>query len=156
MKIRPEYYLLIFLLGFSLLACNDDSGLSVSPELQPYLDSFEEEARARGIDLDFDVNPVTANFNRIPNSGIAGQCFRNPDIPNSISIDLVFWNTQDEIGKEFLMYHELGHCAIGREHRDETDSFNTCLSIMHSVVGICNNTYGPATKDDLLDELFGF
>jgi len=156
MKSFSTYWLFIGLLLVSMSSCNDDTESAIDSELQPYVDAFQAAGLARGINIDYTTNPITAQFNRIPNAGVAGQCFRNQDIPNSISIDAIYWSTQSELRREFLMYHELGHCVIGRSHRDETDATGTCLSIMHSTDGICNNTYGPATRESYLDELFGF
>lgn len=65
--------------------------------------------------------------NRVPiifaeqKGNVIGSCHRY--IPNSpanwIEIDPTYWGELDDLGKEELIYHELGHCVFALDHDDE-------------------------------------
>ena len=57
-------------------------------------------------------------------------------------------------GKEFYIFHELGHCYLRRVHDDSKDKEGNCLSIMHSSVDACKFVYNGNTRSEYLDELF--
>ncbi len=56
--------------------------------------------------------------------------------------------------REFVVFHELGHCDLGRDHRDEAFDNGVCVSIMRSGLGDCRDYYHPRTREGYLDELF--
>lgn len=35
-----------------------------------------------------------------------------------ILLDIEYWNESDDLDRESLIYHELGHCILNREHND--------------------------------------
>ena len=56
--------------------------------------------------------------------------------------------------KEFIIYHELGHCFLDRDHLDEANADGSCVSIMHSNPGVCFFELKSENREDYLDELF--
>lgn len=69
-------------------------------------------------------------------------------------MDETFWNTTSDRGKEFVVFHELGHCFLLRNHLEDTFLGGTCTSIMRSGTGSCRDNYGRLTRETYLDELF--
>lgn len=128
----------------------------VDEELWTYFDQFEEEAFARGIEIDLRAANITAQIQEIDEHRVLGQCnyaFRRFS-PNRVTIDEAFWNRSSNRGREFVVFHELGHCYLNRAHREDTDRLGSCLSIMRSGTGNCRDNYSQVTRSRYLDELF--
>lgn len=149
-------YLLAILLGITLLmACAEDipTVVVVHSDLQVYFDSFEFEAEQRGIEIDLFEAEVQGFMQSIDDRGVVGQCIENSD-GKSIVIDLERWQRLDQLEKEFIVFHELGHCYLGRPHIDTKDNKGECLSMMHSSTTVCDIQYNSVTRAAYLDELF--
>lgn len=139
----------------SLIGCSkydyDNSELNNS-EFKPYVDSFLEEARIRGKDVN--VNEVNFYLADIEDENVGGLCnYRKEEI----IINRDSWKTAREIDKELLVYHELGHCVLGRNHRNETSENGNCLSIMRGMENdfMCSkNIFSTLWREYYLDELF--
>ncbi|MDW3645675.1 MAG: hypothetical protein R8P61_01265 [Bacteroidia bacterium] len=144
-------YLLICLLSIPLFyACEPDEVLVIDSRLKPYFDRFEEEASMRGLSLDFsDLEGKIEDLD-----GVGGQCVRNSTLPDEVLIDFVFWTQASELEKEFIVFHELGHCVLDRSHLDTKNADGTCVSIMHSGVSGCRFIYEDIKREEYLEELF--
>ncbi|WKN42873.1 hypothetical protein [Tunicatimonas pelagia] len=128
----------------------------VEEELWVYFDRFEEEAFNRGVSINLRAANITGQINEIDESRVLGQCsfgFGRAN-PNRITIDETFWDRSGERGREFVIFHELGHCFLNRAHREDTDRRGVCLSIMRSGTGTCRDSYSQFTRAQYLDELF--
>ncbi len=130
--------------------------LRVDQRLQPYFDRFEEEAKLRGITVDLSERQLTAAIDTLDEDGVVGTCTFNIQEPNELTVDARLWNNPNvgDLLKEYIVFHELGHCERIRKHREDADRSNVCLSIMASGVGGCRDVYTTATRSRLLDELF--
>lgn len=126
----------------------------VDAPLQPYFDSFEAEAAQRGVTIDLEALRVSGDVRLIGTINVIGQCVHTEKEPNTIIVDVVYWNSAEHLEKEFLIFHELGHCALNRDHIDDSDANGDCISIMTSGTGLCHINYTEATRSALLDELF--
>ncbi len=143
---------LLFLVIF-LFACEKEPVNSIDQELLPYIESFQYEAQARGIDIGDLSRTISAELQTIVGD-VVGQCNNQKDHPNQIFIDYQYWNTTSDLEREFLVFHELGHCVLNRAHYDAKDQEGICLSIMHSNGQACENDYRQDTRAAYLDELF--
>lgn len=145
------------LLTLVLSACSKEEALLpaayVDPELQPYLTSFVEAAANRRVDVAEAVAAIDARFTDL-SQDIGGQCRRADGQRASIRIDVTYWRQFSAMQREFLIFHELGHCILEREHLDEADAQGNCLSIMNSGFGKCRNAYSRTSRERYLDELF--
>ena len=153
MKLSFIYTLLLVLI---LLSCNKDEELEygfVDGRLSPYFERFEQEASIRGVVTDLSPESIEAFIQNIFPGTVAGQCQRNDNRPSQIIIDETIWNESSDTEKEFLIFHELGHCILGRPHLDSAHTDGRCTSIMHSVSGVCRNEY-ESRRSEYLDELF--
>jgi len=160
--------LLGFLATFILFACEKQPVFSseVEPEpptssksfenvdeiLWPYYERFELEAEKRGISVD--LSQVHGTVVSISENGVAGDCQFDSNFPNRLRVDLETWNQVGENLKEYIVFHELGHCDRLRKHRETEDADGVCVSMMASGVGGCRENYNPSTRDAHLDELF--
>jgi len=151
---------LVALLSVLLLqSCNDDSA-TVDGDLEPYFERVAQDAQKRGVVLDNDVEAIDGYINNIVRGGadILGAC-RAPDegFPRrSIFVDRPFWNDATDLEREFVVYHELGHCFLDRPHLDTQDSLGRCTSIMAAGNAGCIGLeiYSADRREELLDELF--
>lgn len=126
----------------------------VNPELWPYFTRFEDEGLARGLDIDLTAANVTGVIEELDEEHVAGQCTYNSHDPNHLIIDATFWENAPDMAKEFVVFHELGHCNLGRLHREGMNSNGTCVSIMRSGLENCKDNYHTETRPVYLDELF--
>lgn len=138
--------------GSMFLSCQKDNNLVDSP-LQRYLDAFRDEAATRGIEVDYEASPVEARLELHDGNVRLGWCNYNTSSPDQVVINTLFWEILDDLEKEKLVFHELGHCILKRPHLDSIRDDGRCKSIMHSGQK-CSDNYSLNTRSDYLDELF--
>lgn len=137
-------------------ACAKDDGPQyfVDGSIKPYFDRFEEEAALRNFDIDLDSMMISGDIRLITSQNVIGQCGHTESEPSVVIVDKFYWDSASDLEREFVVFHELGHCALFKGHNDITDNQGNCVSIMTSGTGACNINYNSATREDLLDELF--
>lgn len=128
--------------------------LGVDTALWVYFERFEAEATRRGVFVDLRAERVTGDIEEIDEENTAGQCGFNRARPNELTVDAGFWRIANDRFREFIVFHELGHCVLYRSHREEADVYGICLSIMRSGTDDCRDNYNRFTRDAYLDELF--
>ena len=140
-----------------ITACGDDEipSIEVQQELQPYFDRFVGEAELRGVNVDFRSSGISGEILDIEGS-IAGQCVTQNDGMKVVRMDRAVWERITDLEKEFLVFHELGHCFLDRGHLDTADSQGRCTSVMNSGEGQCLSNYSTSTREDYLNELFAY
>ena len=126
----------------------------IHPEMRSYFIEFENEANKRGLNFEAELNQLNTKFADIPENGVAGQCRWHSSQPNLVTIDTPFWNNASQSLREWVMYHELGHCILDRGHSEAQNQNGLCLSIMASGTGNCQSVYNSDNKEYYLDELF--
>lgn len=160
MHVNPYrlYRLLAISLAFALLmACDKEPSsleLPMEEAIVPYFEAFEQEGSKRGLSIDLAAQDIGAAFSSTLEGQTAGKCTSFSSGTQIIYINPQSWEQRSELEREFLVFHELGHCYLGRGHLDEADEKGFCLSIMQSGAGRCRDSYRPATREALLDELF--
>lgn len=127
---------------------------NVDPELWSYYAQFEIEANLRGYDYDLNALQIKGVIQEIHENNVAGSCKFGSHINNEVTIDRGFWNKSSNMLKEFVVFHELGHCVLLRDHNEAEDAHGNCLSIMRSGLTKCRDTYAPQNRDQFIDELF--
>ena len=130
---------------------------SAPPEIDPYVQRFQEEALQRGVHVDLHEEGLVINFETL-SQGKAGRCKPN-DFPKQVTIDPSQWKKLDDPQREVLVFHELGHYILNRDHNNHTLPFGECASLMdeNDEEGgfICsNNYYTSQWRQYYLDELF--
>lgn len=124
---RTIYFILIALTMQSCFSTiMDDDFQSIDPELRPYFKSFMVEAAERGYQLDTTI--LKLNFGDL-GPDVQGRTF--------IATHQIIIN-KESIGwrkcPEGLVFHELGHLYLGREHREGIINRKQ-ISIMAAVDG---------------------
>ena len=150
-------YILATLFIITSIGCEKDETevVEVDSRLQIYFDRFAEEGAIRGVTIDYNTVKISGKIEDITDgSKVAGQCQSNSARANTLIVDLGFWNQSSDIEKEFVIYHELGHCYLDRDHLDDSNDDGTCVSMMHSGTGSCTNVFNANTRSGYLDELF--
>lgn len=127
---------------------------NVDMELRPYFQRFEDEAALRGIAIDLTEAGISGEIERIDEDHIAGLCSYPRNQPNEVVIDEAFWVRGSELFREFIVFHELGHCYLIRPHLEEILPSGACASIMRSGSGPCLDNYTLDTRIFYINELF--
>lgn len=122
--------------------------------LWPYLEAFEAAASARNVNLDLNNLDVSGDIEEIAETRVAGYCQYSHPERGFVRIDKSFWEDANADLKEFVVFHELGHCVLRRLHREDQYRNGACVSIMQSGTGTCRPDYREATRELYLDELF--
>jgi hypothetical protein len=91
---------------------------TTNPVFNSYVSSFEAAGKKNGVNVSAGNVPI--NFGDTENENHRGICATYQDGSKEIIIQESWWNTQSEDFKESLIYHELGHCLLGRDHDDQT------------------------------------
>lgn len=110
-----------------LLACGPriaNQNREVDSELEEFVSSFEKEL---GHSISFKVTFMNATNN------LAGICHRNADGTREVDIVREFFDKTSYFSKEQVMFHELGHCELWREH-NETFIFLDGRSVPQSIM----------------------
>ena len=145
----------LFLIG--IYSCQkDEVTYDVDPAFEDYVQSFIAEAAVRGKDINFDDTGLLVEFSDQIVNGASGYCFLGE---HHIVIDKTEWNALTENQKEFLMYHELGHCELDRRHKNTQFNDDTWQSMMRGDPLLGNQDRIPVAyfgfrKEYYLDELF--
>lgn len=149
---------------FILSACGEDPAKSKpiitgDPVLVQYAETFLQDAESIGRDIKLKYSLVLQfGETRIPtdpvNKNRVGYCQRGQI--QYIVIEQKFFDKLSHEDREGLLYHELGHCILGLDHREGCRISNgtQCLepvSIMHP--SYIENVYGQ-NKPWYLQELF--
>jgi hypothetical protein len=156
---RLLFFLIVFCAVFSE-GCKPEAEeitvQQIDEEFIAHVASFKNEAAARGYDVDFSNYNVEVSFGDLDTIQAQGVC---DEISSSddfvVTIDREIWQRLSIEQKENLIYHELGHCFLGRPHKtDLMDLGNVCSSLM-APGGFCiQDLYDDRWKEYYLDELF--
>lgn len=151
------YYLYILTFALSLAAisgCMKSDSAEIEAELQTYFDQFVAEAAARDQTIDVEALQISGYVEQIEERGTLGQCKSYADGSKTVVIDQFYWRTASDEERQYVVFHELGHCALGRDHDNSTSPDGICSSIMQSGIGVCESIFDEDNRTVLLDELF--
>ncbi|CBW25981.1 hypothetical protein BMS_1100 [Halobacteriovorax marinus SJ] len=120
-----------------------------------YIKKFEEEAAKNLGEENFKVGDIPINFGDTTNEEYDGVCNTYSDGTKEIFIKKSWWQSTDSRQKEIMIFHELGHCRLGRDHDTEKRAKGTHtykLSIMNPVIP--SSADYVSQKNAYLTELF--
>ncbi len=126
----------------------------VDENLWVYFERFEQAAFNRGIEVDLSHAHVTGSIEDVPGQTSPGLCTYGTGM-NHVNITEDFWERADITKREIMVFHELGHCFLGRGHMDLAHPNGICISLMRTGGDHCVDHYNMDTRDVYLDELFG-
>lgn len=117
--------------------------------------AFEDASNEAGKPIT--ITNLIVRFNGDLNaSHEAGVCFIGSPIPY-IEIDPTYWSHASEIQKEILMFHELGHCALKREHRNDFNGimpYSIMYYSMDAWTTLTQQAYYELNRHTYVKELF--
>ncbi len=151
----PFITLLSFLL---ILGCKKDAAIeyNVDPDFEEYVQRFIAEGAGRGVEINFDDTGLLIEYSDRIVEGATGYCYLGN---HNIVIDKSEWTALTDTQKEYLLFHELGHCELDRHHKN--DQFDNLLwkSLMRGDPLVGNQKFIPVPyygfrKNYYRDELF--
>lgn len=157
---RYQTYCFIFISGLfsGLISCTEEAPFVMEEEvasvLIPHFQSFALEAEKYDVYIDWSVERISASLGTVTDDGASGQCLKYTNGRHEIRIDKNYWDRINANEKEFVIYHELGHCLLNRGHLDDMDDNGLCISIMTSGEFECQKRYNQNTRNRYLEELF--
>lgn len=125
--------LLLLLSGCAKAQSNTTEEVVVDSALLFYFDKFHS-------DIGVDTSNISGAIIALKHPTV-GNCVTYDDNSKTINIDKSFWDKSTSNEREEVVYHELGHCAMGLKHDDRLDSDNCPLSIMYFAAFGGNNCY---------------
>lgn len=138
--------LCLFLFAY-LSACGHTP--TIEAEYAPYLSRFVAAAAPRPIDTS-GLSIVTGNHEWLKSHSFVGFCEYDTQ---TVDIDAVAWKRMSDVIREQLIFHELGHCLLGRQHVGYIYEDGRPKSIMYPMV-FSEYTY-THWRAEYLNELFG-
>lgn len=113
-------------------AFSSPQGNTSSGPFDKYVSKFYQKMGEA--DLDNSRRNIEISFDENMSMDYAGLCFWS-ETPRRITINKYWWDGYDEYDREILIFHELGHCVLNRDHTDSYDSWGRPLSIMSTDLG---------------------
>jgi hypothetical protein len=102
-------------------------------DLIPYVNRFKEKYLEHGGALVVKIEDIPVNFGDTGTK--VGVCLIYTNGEREVLVDLAWWDNQSSRRRELLIFHELGHCALGRDHQDrKVEGSDYSSSIMNSVL----------------------
>lgn len=145
---KAFYILMILQLSLVWTACGRK--IRITGEFEPYVEKFESESSR--FDQAVAVEEVIIELGTLETSK-NGVCILKSNEPPKIIIQYSFWKSASQESKEVLLFHELGHCILKREHKEgvHPTSFRP-VSIMRSEIVSAQDFL--ENYDEYLGELF--
>lgn len=143
-----------------IAACQEEESIvetpvsDIAPELVPYFERFESESLSRDRQVLLSDFVLVGMITEIEGENVVGKCSYSTNTPRTVRIDADFWEGANDLEREYVVFHELGHCLLNRDHLDTQYPNGTCVSIMQSGTGTCKANYSSRTRSLYLDELF--
>lgn len=121
----------------------------------PYKIQFEEAARKVHPGSKFTLSNIPINFGKPENEEFDGVCHKYSNGTKEIIIRKNWWINASEDFKRLMIFHELGHCALSRSHKNEKIPYKTIQYNESIMSDVLMNPYYYKTYLDLYDnELF--
>ncbi len=135
-------------------SCDKNTNQIIDPATEIYVEEFFKEANLRGLNLDREDYNLMVSFEDLP-EGAVGRCLSSSR--KRIALDIDYWQSANACVRKLLIFHELGHCILNREHLNHKNRQGICQSMMHDPeIAQCQQIYtSDIWRDYYLDELFG-
>jgi hypothetical protein len=111
-----------------LAACGHEPQLDLGG-YDPYVMRFQEDSIRIGAPVqivDLIVRTKTLEAGRM------GSCIHGEGLTPVVSVNPEIWRSLSEDERQAVFHHELGHCVLLRDHRDDESATGVPLSMMHS------------------------
>lgn len=150
MRVWYWVFLAIFLLGMA--PPRPDLPDTPPPSL-PAVEPFHKSFRSLGASLGAAFLNATVSFSfRGFFGSTVGLCRFSSSGRNKVELSESAWERGSDIFREMLVFHELGHCLLGRGHKNMRHTSGRPESLMNS--SLFNERTYLANRDLYLKELF--
>lgn len=148
----------ILLISLMLSACAEEipkDEVIIDAQVMPYVEQFINDAHSYGVYELSDTSVILVDTLAVAGSSV-GLCtvtLRG----KTITILRSWWNMNDDKAREIVIYHEMGHCALGRMgHNNGQVTTQNGLIIPVSILNpnVINSNYFVEHRDAYLLELF--
>ncbi len=108
----------LFLALVCLTACGKslNYNVQIDPVLYPQVEAFQQTALANGRQIDIQNIIVKFDTEGVTSEAKPGRCTLGPN--EEILINKAYWIKVSPWTQRELMFHELGHCVLGKKHDD--------------------------------------
>lgn len=135
---------------------NEPQPVVIDTIFQKYVDVFLNEGQKRGQNIKLDSEGITLQFG---DTQINGKLYGGVTYleTHTININKEYWNTATEEYREYIIFHELGHLLLKREHLSTLWSNGESKSLMYSydnAFALGFPIFQGFRKKYYLDELF--
>jgi len=133
---KQMFFSFFVFIAMTITSCAPHHGAQLQiTGFETQVSAFQEASCQQGhciqiTDLIIEFNPS------LPNSSEDGRCTTFTNGTPIIDISPIYWNSVNDQGKEALLFHELGHCVLGRVHRNDTQPDGVPNSIMYYSAGV--------------------
>jgi hypothetical protein len=144
-------WVLLLAVVLAISACGREPKLEIGREFEPYVERFKLKGNEVGKPVS--VNDLIVKFGQTePKQD--GVCETSDHTTPTIIINERAWRQMEDLGRESLMFHELGHCILGRSHVMimNADEPNVPSSLMYPVA--INLSIYAEKRDYYVRELF--
>jgi hypothetical protein len=142
----------VVILGVSGWSKLTNSPVYIDKEFQQFFNDFKIDAKKYNTFLH--LAQLTISFVPSLQGTIAAQCFPRS---NTIEVAADVWQTLSTSQKKSLIYHELGHCVLLRDHVEDGILFSDVsicpVSIMYPTIDPMTDCF-PKFKELYAEELF--
>jgi len=127
-----KFFLLICISFLFFTSCKDPKEYRVDSSFDIYLQRFETEGASHGHTFDVQSSGLIIEFGNLPNNDAGLTHYEKPI---RIQIDKTYWSDISgsagaDLMKEDLIFHELGHGLLNRNHLNTTLENGDWKSIM--------------------------
>lgn len=149
---RIRHTLLIAVLALASIACGRQQNRSEVNlgSFAPYAERFQKTAAEQGVHVEIDN--LVIQFGELSNPRQNGLCELTAYQTPTITIRQEIWDQMEDVDREELIFHEMGHCVLGREHTSVQTSDGIPESIMNPY-RISNSIY-ETNREYYISELF--
>jgi hypothetical protein len=152
-----------------LLSCSKKgTQFKIDPVLSPYYDSFLASGKMRGQDVSTDNLIIEFGNAQVKSEHALAYCGRDFKSEGErvlgteveyntpkVVVDREYFQLLSEVERRAVMFHELGHCLLKREHTVAVNEYRYIKSIMYPyllthIIGY----YYDALEENYIDELF--
>jgi hypothetical protein len=113
-----------------------NSPIYVDREFRSFFNDFQNDAKRHNTFLH--LSQLTISFEKTLPQDVAAHCFPKT---NTVEVSAEIWQTLSTPQKKSLIYHELGHCVLLRDHVED--------GILFSDVAVCPVSLMYPTTDPM-------
>lgn len=143
-------------------ACGKSEPPRIDAAAAPFVKSFYAAAAAAGRTVPQHTSVVFGDLSGVTDVAHDGRLlgFCTP-AEGRVVLDGNYWETMDDAGREALVFHELGHCELGQEHREgyEVRERSDIIIKVRAPVSVMQSAFiggdsWTQWREDYIEELF--